>query len=52
MLKMLKSELKKVVSMVSEENADAKTIVLESKYVVDRNNRMYERMREDLCRHE
>jgi hypothetical protein len=52
MMNMIKSEMKKIVTIVSEEMADQRAITLENKYIVDRNNRMYDRMKNDICRHE
>ena len=52
MMNMIKSEMKKVVQMVSEELADQRAITLSNKFIIETNNRMYNRMKEDICRHE
>ena len=52
MSEQVKKELDKILTKVLESVADQDNKATETKFMVDRIDRMYERMKADICRHE
>jgi hypothetical protein len=48
----VKKELDKILTKVLESVSDQDTKATETKFMIDRIDRMYERMKVDICRHE